>query len=113
MLDSEPDKDSATGGKRAERNSCPPRLEPCGGRFRKVFHAFNFGLELPPPGRCEPVALLVSGCVVQFGGFDPTVFEKPADRSEQCSRAHPDTSTAQSLNVLEQGIPVPRPIGQT
>src|SRR5262245_46143106 len=113
MPDVEPDRDSTTGCKLEGRNSCPPRLKPCCGGFRERFHAIDFRLELQPSCSGKPVALLISGFVVQFAWFDPAIFQKAADRSKQCSSAHPDTSIAQSFDILEQCITVSRPVRQT
>lgn len=78
-----------------------------------VIQTIQLGPQPAAPGGRQFVGLLVSRGVILLEAIDPAAFEQPAKGSVERPCAQPDAALAESFDILDEGVPMARLVGQT
>src|ERR1035437_3661482 len=92
----------------AERQSGLLHRDPHIGQTREMLHPAYFELQVPAASRRQAIRLAPSRTVLLFDSLNPLFLEQPAQRAVERAGAEHNPSVAHLLDVLENGVPMPR-----
>src|ERR1700686_30438 len=75
---------------------------------RKMFHPAHFELQIPASPCCQAICLPPSRALLLFESLNPFFIQQPAQRAVKCPSAERHAPVAHLLDVLKNGIAVPR-----